>query len=207
MAQYKASNRHYNRRITRLMIKIGILGDIGSGKSYVAKNFGYPVFNADEEVAKIYKKNRRIFKKLKKILPKYFNNFPINKNNVIKAILANNNNLNKIIKVVHFEVRIKLKTFLKKNNKKKIIILDIPLLLENKLNSKKDLLIFVQSKKTEILKRLKKRKNFNYELIKKFRNIQLPLDIKKRKSDFIIKNDFTNKTIKRNINKILKNIL
>ena len=48
------------------MIKIGILGDIGSGKSYVAKNFGYPVFNADEEVAKIYKKNRKIFKKLKK---------------------------------------------------------------------------------------------------------------------------------------------
>ena len=189
------------------MIKIGILGDIGSGKSYVAKNFGYPVFNADEEVAKIYKKNRRIFKKLKKILPKYFTHFPINKNNVTKAILANKNNLYKIIKVIHFEVRIKLKTFLKKNNNKKIIILDIPLLLENKLNSKKDILIFVQSKKTEILKRLKKRKNFNYELIKKFRNIQLPLDIKKKKSDFIIKNDFTNKTIKRNINKILKNIL
>ena len=189
------------------MIKIGILGDIGSGKSYVAKNFGYPVFNADKEVAKIYEKNRRIFKKLKKILPKYFINFPINKNNVTKAILANKNNLNKIIKVIHFEVRIKLKTFLKKNKNKKIIILDIPLLLENKLNSKKDILIFVQSKKTEILKRLKKRKNFNYELIKKFRNIQLPLDIKKKKSDFIIKNDFTNKTIKRNINKILKNIL
>ena len=37
------------------MIKIGILGDIGSGKSYVAQNFGYPVFNADSEVAKIYK--------------------------------------------------------------------------------------------------------------------------------------------------------
>ena len=104
-------------------------------------------------------------------------------------------------------MKIKLKTFLKRNNKRKIIILDIPLLLENKLNSKKDVLVFVQSKKTEILKRLKKRKNFNYELIKKFRNIQLPLDIKKKKSDFIIKNDFTNKTIKRNINKILKNIL
>ena len=36
------------------MIKIGILGDIGSGKSYVAQNFGYPIFNADYEVAKIY---------------------------------------------------------------------------------------------------------------------------------------------------------
>ena len=53
------------------MIKIGIVGDIGSGKSYVAKNFGYPVFNADFEVGKLYKKNRKIFKKLHKILPKY----------------------------------------------------------------------------------------------------------------------------------------
>ena len=51
------------------MIKIGILGDIGSGKSYVAKNFGYPVFNADHEVSKLYKKDRKIFVKLKKILP------------------------------------------------------------------------------------------------------------------------------------------
>ena len=39
--------------------KIGILGDIGSGKSYVAKLFGYPVFNADFEVAKLYKKDRK----------------------------------------------------------------------------------------------------------------------------------------------------
>ena len=53
------------------MIKIGILGDIGSGKSYVAKNFGYPVFNADVEVGKLYKNERKIFNKLKKILPKY----------------------------------------------------------------------------------------------------------------------------------------
>ena len=189
------------------MIKIGILGDIGSGKSYIAKNFGYPVFNADEEVAKIYKKNRKIFRKLKKVLPKYFNSFPINKNNVTRAILANKNNLTKIIQVVHIEVRKKLKIFLKKNNSKKVVILDIPLLLENKLNNKRDILIFVQSKKTEILKRLKKRKNFNYELIKKFRNMQLSLDIKKKRSNFIIKNDFTNKTIQNNINKILKIIL
>ena len=42
------------------MIKIGILGEIGSGKSYVAKNFGYPVFNADKEVAQLYKKNKNV---------------------------------------------------------------------------------------------------------------------------------------------------
>ena len=53
------------------MIRIGVIGDIGSGKSYVAKQFGYPVFNADVEVAKIYKKNKKCFRKLKKTLPKY----------------------------------------------------------------------------------------------------------------------------------------
>ena len=48
------------------MIKIAVVGDIGSGKSHIAKLFGYPVFNADQEVANIYKKNKNCFKKLKK---------------------------------------------------------------------------------------------------------------------------------------------
>ena len=61
------------------MIRIGILGDIGAGKSYIAKNFGYPVFNADYEVLKLYQKNRRVYQKLKKILPKYIYKFPIDK--------------------------------------------------------------------------------------------------------------------------------
>ena len=85
------------------MIKIGILGDIGSGKSYVAQNFGYPVFNADYEVAKLYQQNKNIFNKVKKNLPKYIHSFPIEKKEISNAILANKNNLNKIIKIVHLE--------------------------------------------------------------------------------------------------------
>ena len=45
------------------MTRIGILGSIGSGKSYVAKKLGYPVFDADHEVARLYKKNKKIFLK------------------------------------------------------------------------------------------------------------------------------------------------
>ena len=75
------------------MIRIGILGDIGSGKSFVAKSFNYPVFNADNEVGKLYKKNRKIFIKLNKALPKYITQFPIKKQEVTKTILANKNNL------------------------------------------------------------------------------------------------------------------
>ena len=162
------------------MIRIGILGDIGSGKSHIAKQFGFPVFNADQEVSDLYKKNKKIFLKLNKVLPNHIHSFPISKDEILNAILSNNNNLKKIIKIVHKEIRKKMVSFLKRNKNKKIIILDIPLLLENKISRKKDVLIFVESKKSEILKRLKKRKNFNLKLFKKFKKIQLSLDSKKK---------------------------
>ena len=188
------------------MIKIGILGDIGSGKSYVAQNFGYPVFNADYEVTKLYQNNKIIFNKLKIKLPKYIYSFPVDKIEISNAILANKNNLKKIVEIVHAEIRKKLNNFLKKNRNKKIVILDIPLLLENKINKKEDVLIYVQSKKSLIAKSLKKRRNFNQKLFKKFKAIQLPISYKKKKSHFIIKNDFTKKTINDGIRSILKKI-
>ena len=189
------------------MIRIGILGDIGSGKSYIAKNFGYPVFNADLEVGKLYKKDKKIFNKLKKALPKYIYSFPLNKNEISKAILTNKSNLKKIIKIVHLEIRKKMNMFLTKNVNKKFVILDIPLLLENKINKKNDILIFVESDKLETLNRLKKRKNFNLKLIKKFKSIQLSVNYKRKRSQFVIKNNFTNKSVNRSIKMILKDIL
>ena len=169
------------------MIRIGILGDIGSGKSFVANNFGYPVFNADQEVSKLYKKDKKIFNKLRRVLPKYFYSFPIKKEAVLSAILSKNNNLKKISKIIHLEIRKKMFTFLNTNRNKKIVILDIPLLLENKINTKKDILIFVQSKKIDILKKLRNRPNFNYKLLKKFRDIQLPPSYKKKNLTLLLK--------------------
>ena len=186
------------------MIRIGILGDIGSGKSFVAKNFGYPVFNADYEVSKLYEKNKNVYQKFRKILPEYIYEFPIDKIQLSKAILANNSNLKKIIKVVHKEIRNKLQSFLIKNKKKRFVILDIPLLLENKINKKKDILVYVESAKIDILRNLKKRKNFNVKILNKFKKIQLPLAYKKRNSTFIIKNKFTQKSVKDGVKKILK---
>ena len=189
------------------MIKIGILGEIGSGKSYIAKCFRYPVFNADNEVSKLYKKDKKVFNKLKKILPNFFYKFPIDKNEVSNAILSNDNNLKKIVKIVHYEIKKKLKIFLKKNQKRKAVVLDIPLLLENKINSKKDILIFIESKKKDIYKNLIKRKNYNKILLDKFKKIQLPIDYKRKKSQFIVKNDFTDRSVKREVNRVLKYIL
>ena len=186
---------------------IGILGDIGSGKSFIAKQFGYPVFNADAEVAKLYRKSRKCYYKLKKILPNYITSFPVKKIKLSKAIMDNQQNLKKIIKIVHPEVRSSMNNFIKKNKNKKFVILDIPLLIENKINKKNDILIFVDAKKKEINKRLKKKNNINPKIVKKFKKLQLPVEFKKQKSDFIIKNNFMNKSIKKNVKRVLQKIL
>jgi dephospho-CoA kinase len=189
------------------MIRLAVVGDMGSGKSYVAKQFGHPVFNADVEVNKLYKTNKKCFIKLKKLLPKYIISFPIKKNELFKAIIKNQSNLKKITKVIHPEVRIKMNKFLMKNRNKKIVVLDIPLLLENKINKKNDVLIFVDAKKSQIYKKLKRRQNFNLKLFKKLKKIQLPVEYKKKKSQFILKNNFTNKFLKKGVKRILKEIL
>ena len=186
------------------MIRIAILGDIGSGKSYVAKQFGYPVFNADYEVSKLYKKSRKCYNKLNKALPKYVVSFPVKKTEISKAIISNQQNLKKIIKIVHPEIRASMNNFIIKNKNKKFVILDIPLLMENKINKKNDILIFVNAKKKEINKRLKKRPNGSVGILKKF---QLPVELKKKKADFIIKNNFKSNLMKKNVNKVMKKIL
>ena len=186
---------------------IVILGDIGSGKSFVAKQFGYPVFNADKEVIKIYKNNKSCFKKLRNKLPKYIKSYPINKVELTKAILANKHNLKKIVSVVHPLVRKKMNSFLRKNRRKKLVVLDIPLLIENNLNRKRDILIFVQSKKSQINLRLKKRKNYNKKILDNLKKLQKKLSFKKKISDYTIKNDFKFVTIRKKVKFIKRKIL
>ena len=189
------------------MIKIGMLGDIGAGKSFVAKQFGYPVFNADEEVSKLYKESKKCYAKLKKALPDYIISFPIKKKHISKAIIDNKKNIKKIAKIIHPEVRFRMNNFIKKNKDKKVVILDIPLLIENKLNKKNDILVFIDAPQKKINKKLKKRPGFNKNILKKLRKIQLSLEIKKKKSNFIIKNNFNHKSVKKNVKSILKKIL
>ena len=174
------------------MIRIGMVGDIGSGKSHIAKLFGYPVFNADAEVGKLYKKSRKCYTRLKKALPYYIKSFPVEKNKLLEAVMDNQKNLKKIINIIHPQVKMRMSDFIKKNKNKKFVVLDIPLLMENKINRKND-----------INKRLKRRYKGNLGIVKKFRKFQLPVETKRKKSDFIIKNNFKNNNAKKSVKKIL----
>ena len=188
------------------MKRIAIVGEIGSGKTFAAKLFGLPTFNADNEVNKIYKKNRTIYKKLKKKLPKFIKSFPINKSQLSKAVSQNGKNLKTITRIVHPLVRQKMNIFLRKNRAKKAVVLDIPLYFENKLNKKKDVVVFIDSNQKKIKKALKKRQKTNTKVLKKLGVLQISKHIKKKRSDYVIKNDFKGENLKKNI-KILKTMI
>ena len=99
-----------------------------------------------------------------------------------------------------------MREFLNKYRKKKFVILDVPLFLENKLNIKKDIIIFIDADKKRIRDKINKRKNINLKLINILRKNQIPIRLKKKKSTFFIKNNFISKTAKKNVKSILKEI-
>jgi dephospho-CoA kinase len=186
------------------MIRICLIGKIASGKTFVSKCFKHPIFNADKEVQKIYKNNKNCFKKLNKKFPENIKNFPIRKSQ-IKQIL-NNKNIKVLSKIVHPYVRQSLKKFLKKNIKKNYIVLDIPLLIENKLHKKKDILIFVKTSNKTIIKRLKNRSNYNKKFISILKSQQLNINKKAKLCNFTIVNNSNKNNVLEQIRNIKKKL-
>ena len=129
------------------MKKIGITGSIASGKTTASKILSkgkWPLFSADDEVKKLYKK-----KKLNKIISKSLN---IKESKNIKKIIKekiqkNNSNIYKIEKIVHPLVRKEMHRFIKKNSNRKYVFLEIPLLIERKLMSFFDIIFYIKAKK------------------------------------------------------------
>ena len=191
------------------MIKICVVGSIGSGKTYISKLFAgkkFPIFNADEEVSNVYKQ-KSIFAKLKKTLSKYIASYPIDKQELIQAISSNQNNLKKIIKIVHPEVRKKMKLFLQKNKSKKVVIMDIPLLLENKLHEPEDVIICIDANQKLLDAKLKQRPSYNKKMISILRKIQLPIEEKKLLADFVLVNNYNKKTMQLRVKELLDRIV
>jgi len=184
------------------MIIIGIIGKIGSGKTYIANKITKFNFNADKEVNKIYKKNKKFYNRIKKIFPNQITKFPIDKKELQRIVNRNKNNLKKLGKMVHPIVREELKKFLKKYSKKKVIVLDIPLLLENNIKIKNIILVYVDAKTNQIINKLKGRKNFNKKTYKIMAKNQLPSAYKKKRCNFVIRNNFKKEFVNKQINEL-----
>ena len=189
------------------MIRVCLMGTIGSGKSFISKLFNCPVFNADKEVNNIYKNSKDCFIKLKKKIPKFIKSFPIRKSELKNAISANSKNLKLISSIVHPIVRSNLRIFLQKKKNSKMVVLDIPLLIENKLYVKGDVLIFIKASKSKVIDRIKKRRNYDKKIINKLNLNQTTLLKKMKLANYIVDNNFSPNIMKKKIKKLRKRIL
>ena len=180
---------------------IGITGSIASGKTTAAHLMvgkKYPLFSADMIVSSLYKKKHFI-----KILVKKFklNRKKRIKDQIILILKKNINILSKLESIIQPFVRKEMKTFLKKKNK--ILVLEIPLLIEGKLNKYFDKLIFVGANKKLRLKRYLKKKGDKktFNLLNKR---QLSPAVKKKICDYTIDNNYSLAILKKNVKNFIK---
>lgn len=191
------------------MIKVGILGSVGSGKSFVAnifKELGFNIFSADQVVSQIYERNKNINKKILIFFKLKLNRGKINKNELRDTLKKNPEKFKYLNKIIHPIVRKKLILFLSKYKKTKLVVLDIPLLIENKMFNFVDTFIFVKTKPNIFKIRIKKRKNLDKQFLKLLEKQQADEKIKKSYADFTVDNSTKDK-VKLQVKKILDKIL
>lgn len=184
------------------MTVVGITGSIASGKSTVAQIIAknkYPLFNADKIVLNLYKNKNNIKLLIKKFDLKKKKNI---KEQIKSIIRKNQKKLRMLESIIHPLVRKKMKTFLKKKNK--ILVLEIPLLIENKLEKYFNKIIFVDAKKTLRLKRYLKN-NIDKKTFNILNKRQLSPAIKKKKCDAVINNNYSLAILKKNVKNLIRN--
>jgi dephospho-CoA kinase len=191
------------------MIKVGILGSVGSGKSFVSnifKELRFNIFSADQVVSQIYERNKNINKKISTFFKLKLNHGKINKNELRDALKKNPKKFKYLNKIIHPIVREKLILFLSKYKKTKLVVLDIPLLIENKMFNFVDIFILVKTKPNIFKIRIKKRRNLDKQFLKLLEKQQADEKIKKSYADFTVDNSSKDK-VKLQVKKILDKIL
>ena len=187
------------------MIKIGITGSLSSGKSTVAKLMSkgkYPVFNADSTVANLYKKKYFIKKIKRKFNIKNSKNIKKEIKNLVKK---NKKNIRKLESMIHPLVRKEMRALMLSKKNKKVLIFDIPLLVESKLMKYFDVIVFVGARRNLRLKRYLRKKG-NKKIFTILDKRQISPNKKIKISDYVIYNNGSLKVLKNNIKFLMQKI-
>ncbi|NUY39357.1 dephospho-CoA kinase [Wolbachia endosymbiont of Litomosoides brasiliensis] len=169
---------------------IGLTGGIGVGKSFIAncfKRFDAAVFDADSVVRQFYRMDKNIISYAKKKFPGAIVNGEIDKTVLSKYFLAYDENWKQFQSLVHSAVRNELEIFIAREKEvdRKLLVLDIPLLLEVRFCLYCDFIVFVYADSATQAQRLSER-NMNKKKLDLISSIQLPVKKKMQMSDFTI---------------------
>ena len=190
------------------MILIGLTGTIGSGKTFALNFFKskkIKVFSADEKVKKILG-NKIVKEKIYKLFPQAFIGKKLNKSLLASIVFSNKKKLRNLEKIIHPRVRKEKKNFLDIHKNKNFIIMEIPLIFEQKRKKNYNYIILMDVNKKNQFERIKKRKNMTKELFKKILANQVS-NKKKKFADFVINNNGTKAKTREILKKTLDKII
>ncbi|BBL52746.1 dephospho-CoA kinase [Bartonella quintana] len=169
---------------------IGLTGSIAMGKSTAAdffKQAGISVFSADETVHQLYK-SKPILSLIEHTFPGVVENGKVNRLKLSKILINDSEKLQTLEEIIHPLVQEKEKEFIDKARQqgKKIVVLDIPLLFEKKGEKRVDSVIVVSAPLAIQKERIMTRPDMNEKKISFINAKQMPDEKKRERADFII---------------------
>ncbi|MEN8120639.1 MAG: dephospho-CoA kinase [Bacteroidota bacterium] len=175
------------------MIKVGLTGGIGSGKSYVSlifKALNVPVYDSDFEAKKLYflddVKSEMVNSFGKQV---YLSNGQINKVFLSKLIFNNKKALNKVNAIIHPRVKSHFSEWLKNYDESPYIIKEAAILFESGAYEQLDKVMVVTAPEELRLSRVLARDSIDETLVKGKMDNQMAQSEMVKRSDFVIVND------------------
>ena len=179
------------------MLKVGLTGGIGSGKTTVSKVFAdknFKIFNSDDIAKNIIKTDIEIKKSIINFFgSKSFNGSDFNSIYISEVIFSDPKKLDLLNSIVHPKVFEKFKKFVKKNLKSKILV-ESAILFESNFYKLMDYNILLKSPKIERINRIINRDNLSRKMIEKIMNVQWSDKKKINLATFVIENINISKT-------------
>lgn len=172
-------------------IQIGLTGSIGMGKSTVSRQLirlGFPVFDADQEVHKLYSKNGDAVDSIRAMFPHVIDDDAVNRSKLMSHIVQYPSSLREIEKIVHPLVIRNRRSFFEKSNSEGcfLVVYDIPLLFENRAAYEVDYIIVVTADEETQRRRVLSRPGMTVEKFESILSKQVPDRVKREEADFII---------------------
>jgi dephospho-CoA kinase len=178
------------------MLKVGLTGGIGSGKTTIAKIFislGVPVFFADIEAKKLMETDSDVVKGIKNLFgDEAFNGSSLNRNYLAGIVFADQNKLKKLNQIVHPAVHRHFAMWVEENKDNNYIIEEAALLFESGSFKYFDYIVLVTAPESLKLKRVMARDGASKEAVEVRMKSQMPEDEKIPLSHYLIFNDDEN---------------
>ena len=192
------------------MIKIGLTGSIGMGKTETGKIFselGFPIYNADDVVHKLYEAGQKGAEKIKEAFPNSINSDgSVNRESLSAEVLGNADKIRALESIIHPLVGEDREIFFQENADSPAVVLDIPLLFETGGEKFVDIVVVVDAPVDIQEERVLSRPNMTKEKLEKIIAEQIPNDIKKEKADFVVDTSVSIEDAKLQVINILEKI-